>query len=127
MLLVVVALMFGAAANAAVFYGFSIDVPEGWSTDVDEGEYSVTLSSPDGESMKFKHLSREAMDAYTFALITSHELNGTSPVEINRFEFEFELPDEIKARTIYVESWGILMQTKDDFENLIAVLNSWVI
>ena len=120
-----VMLMFGSSANAAVFYGFSIEVPDGWLTNVDEGEYSVTLTAPEGESIKFKHLSREAMDAYTFALINAHDLNGTSPVEIGRFEYEFVLPDETKARTIYMESWGILMQTKDDFDSLIAVLNSW--
>jgi hypothetical protein len=123
-----VALTFGVTAHATkqFFFDFSIDVPLDWSTNVDEGDYSVTFTAPDeSESLKIKHASREAINPFTFAISIANELNGDFPVEIGNGEFEIVLPDGTKARTRHVESWGVLMVSKNDFDDLKAVLSSW--
>jgi hypothetical protein len=127
-LIVAVTLTFGVAAYAArqAIYGFSIDVPAGWSTNVDEGEYSVSFSAPNGsESLKIKHASREGIDASSFAQSVAFELNGNSPVGIGEGEFEFVLPDGAQVRTKHVESWGVVMKSKNGFDRLIEMFNSW--
>jgi hypothetical protein len=127
MLLVAAALMFSVAAYAVVrdFYGFSIDVPDGWSTNVDESEYSVSFTAQDGASFKIKHVSREGMDAFSFAQSAAFDMGGTTPERIGRVEYEFTLPDGTEARAMHIESWGILMLSNSGFESHMEMLNSW--
>jgi len=124
--------MFGVTAHAAKqsFYGFSIDVPIGWQAVEDKGEYSVTITAPDGaESIKFKHASREFISAYTFAQSAAYDVGGSDPVEAADGDFEFVFTDngiKTNARTKHVESWGIVLMSKSgNFDRVTAILNSW--
>jgi len=131
-LVLAVTLVFSVAALAAKqsFYGFSIDVPNGWQAIEDKGDYSVTISALDGsESIKFKHASREFTSAHSFAQSAAYDVGGSNPVEAIDGDFEFEFMDngvKVFALTKHIESWGIVMMSKNaDFDRVKAILSSW--
>lgn len=133
-LVMVMTIAFSGAADAAKqeFYDFSIDVPAGWSANVDKGEYSVSISAPDGsESVLFKQVSAEGMDSFSFAQSTANELGGSFPTEENGV-YGFVFSDNgvnmnVLAWLMEAEGWGVVMKSNGSFENLTAMMGSWAV
>ena len=133
-LVMVLTIAFCCAAYAAKqeFYDFSIDVPAEWLANVDKGEYSVSISAPDGsESITFRQISAEGMDSFSFAQSIANELGGSFPTEDNGiFDFSFFVNDakiNVQAWLMEAGGWGVVMKSDSGFENLTSIMSSWAI
>ena len=132
-ILLALTLIFSLAAHASVqnMNGwFSIDVPEDWMVKKTEDELFVRLVSPGEEDViTFEYSSAEGMDSRQYAENVSGSLGGSSPVtETDRGDFEFVYIDNgvsTSARAFMIDSIGIVISSRRDFNNIYGVLESF--
>jgi len=125
-MIVVIALCTTAHAAVQNMNGwFSIDVPAGWTVHQAEEELFVSITSLDGSGIvTFEYASVEEMDSRQFADNKSGSLGGSSPVEIERGEYEFVLTDGTLVRAFMVGSVGIVIKTQYGFESIYDMLKT---
>jgi len=95
-----------------------------------EDELFVRLVSPGEEDViTFEYSSAEGMDSRQYAENVSGSLGGSSPVtETDRGDFEFVYIDNgvsTSARAFMIDSIGIVISSRRDFNNIYGVLESF--
>jgi len=117
--------------------GFSLDVPDGWSVTEDKLDNKFDFNSPDGsiiiarmggtESITFLYASSEGLCPSSFAEMLAGLLDGSKPVVNDDGDFVFKYMNngvETEARTRHIGHLGIVMESRDGFDNILAILGT---
>jgi hypothetical protein len=143
-LVMVMTMAFVLGAQAAVYefkefasHGFSLDVPDGWFVTEDKFSNRFDFDSPDGaiiigriggiELITFLCVSQEALYGHTFAIAISQGIEGSDPVEYGNGDFVFTYNEsgvETNVRTRNIGHLGIVMESQDDFEEILDILET---
>ena|GEM_PF-2235969 len=147
LILTLVMLITGAficGAQAAVYefkefaaHGFTLDVPDGWFVTEDKFSNKFDFDSPDGaiiigriggtELITFLYVSHEASYGNTFAKAISQGIEGSDPVENGDGDYLFKYNEndvEINVRTQTVGHLGIVMESQNGFDEILAMLET---